>query len=260
MTTDKAVDAGKSQAGAGRIAAAPLVVPGADLAEGATPPSGGAEAATAATVTRSGFGRAATYPRPAVFRLAPVDRGQVVYLTFDDGPTQYTPQILDLLKKHNAKATFFVVGQQVSKRSRTVARAYREGHAVENHTWNHPTLTRLTWAQFRSQIARTNGAVKKTTGNAPECVRPPYGTYNKGTLIRAERFNMPVIRWSVDSRDWDTPGTGRIVANVLKNVKDGSIVLMHDGGGPRQQTVAAVKYLLPQLRARGYAIRALPCN
>lgn len=261
-STISAGDASVSETGsggAGRAAAAPLAAP-APVAPGAIPAAQAAPVTPAAAVQRSGFGPASAYPRPAVFRLPPVPRGKVVYLTFDDGPTPYTTQILDLLKKNNAKATFFVIGQQVAKRAPTVARAYREGHAVENHTWSHPTLTRLTWADFRSQIARTNVAVQKATGDAPECIRPPYGSYNKGTLIRAQRFGMPLVLWSIDSRDWARPGTGRIVKNVLNNVGDGSIVLMHDGGGPRAQTVAAVKYLLPELRKRGYAIRALPCN
>jgi peptidoglycan/xylan/chitin deacetylase (PgdA/CDA1 family) len=189
-----------------------------------------------------------------------VKRGKIVYLTFDDGPTPYTTEVLTLLKQYNAKATFFVIGNQVGKRTPTVKRAYRDGHAVENHTWSHPALTGLTWSQFRSQVARTNVAVGQATGDSPECLRAPYGSINRNVLLRAQRFNMPVIQWSIDSRDWAKPGTYRIVRNVLNNVKDGSIVLMHDGGGNRAQTVAALKYILPSLRKQGYAIRALPCG
>jgi peptidoglycan/xylan/chitin deacetylase (PgdA/CDA1 family) len=121
-------------------------------------------------------------------------------------------------------------------------------------------LTKLTWAQFQSQIERTNAAVGRATGDAPECIRPPYGITNRNVLLRAQKFHMPLVMWSIDSRDWARPGTSRIVRNVMSKVKDGSIVLMHDGGGPRAQTVAALKVLLPSLRKQGYAIRALPCG
>jgi peptidoglycan/xylan/chitin deacetylase (PgdA/CDA1 family) len=217
-------------------------------------------ARTSASNSTAGFGRVTAYPRPVVFKLPAVPRGKIVYLTFDDGPTPYTTQVLTLLKQYNAKATFFVIGNQVGKRVPTVQRAYRDGHAVENHTWNHPALTGLTWSQFRSQVARANVAVAQATGDSPECLRAPYGAINRSVLLRAQRFNMPVIQWSIDSRDWSKPGTYKIVRNVLNNVKDGSIVLMHDGGGNRAQTVAALKYILPSLRKQGYAIRALPCG
>lgn len=245
----------------GRVAAAPLTSPtvAAPVAP-AVPVSRVPVSRASSSNSTAGFGPVTSYPRPAVFSLPPVPRGKIVYLTFDDGPTPYTTEVLTLLKQYNAKATFFVIGNQVSKRIPTVKRAYRDGHAVENHTWSHPKLTGLTWTQFRSQVARTNTAVAQAAGDSPECLRAPYGSINRNVLLRAQRFNMPVIQWSIDSRDWAKPGTYRIVRNVLGNVKDGSIVLMHDGGGNRAQTVAALKYILPSLRKQGYAIRALPCG
>ena len=184
--------------------------------------------------------------------------GKVVYLTFDDGPTATTTTLLDLLARNRAKATFFALGNNVVERPRTAARAVREGHAVENHSWSHPRLTGLDWAAFYRQISKTNTAIKTVTGDAPECLRAPYGIYDGGTLLRAQRFGMPLVQWSVDSRDWSRPGTKAIVRNVLSNVRNGSIVLLHDGGGNRQQTIDAVRILLPELRERGYVMRALP--
>jgi peptidoglycan/xylan/chitin deacetylase (PgdA/CDA1 family) len=251
----------------GRVAAAPLTSPTVAAPVAPAVPIAPAVAAPPVAVSRAsgsnstaGFGPVTAYPRPAIYSLPPAKRGKIVYLTFDDGPTPYTTEVLTLLKRYNAKATFFVIGNQVGKRIPTVKRAYRDGHAVENHTWSHPTLTRLTWSQFRSQVARTNVAIAQATGDAPECLRAPYGTIDRNVLLRAQRFNLPAIQWSIDSRDWAKPGTSRIVRNVLGNVKDGSIVLMHDGGGNRAQTVAALKYILPALRKQGYAIRALPCG
>jgi peptidoglycan/xylan/chitin deacetylase (PgdA/CDA1 family) len=184
--------------------------------------------------------------------------GKVVYLTFDDGPTATTTTLLDLLARHRAKATFFALGNNVVERPRTAARAVREGHAVENHSWSHPRLTGLDWAAFYRQISKTNTAIKAATNDAPECLRAPYGAYDGGTLLRADRFGLRMIQWSVDSRDWSRPGAKAIVRNVLSNVRNGSIVLLHDGGGNRQQTIDAVRILLPELRERGYVMRALP--
>jgi peptidoglycan/xylan/chitin deacetylase (PgdA/CDA1 family) len=214
----------------------------------------------AASNSTAGFAFKKGYPRPVVFSMPPAPRGKVVYLTFDDGPTPTTRKVLSLLEQYDAKATFFVIGAKVGQRPGTVKRAYREGHAVENHTWNHPSLKGLTKAQFRSQIARTSNAVRKATGDAPECLRAPYGIVNRTVLARAQRLNMPVIMWNVDSRDWAKPGAPKIARRVLKNVKDGSVVLMHDGGGKRSQTVAALKIILPQLQKRGYTMLALPCG
>lgn len=269
------IDAGEasvttnSSGQAGRVAAAPLTMPTFPASAPSVAPNVPAPvpSAPSTVVSRAsasnsiaGFGRAKAYPRPLVFSLPPAPAGKVVYLTFDDGPSRYTAPVLNLLKKYNAKATFFVIGNQVSKGRATVQRTYREGHAVENHTWNHPTLTRLTATQFTSQVTRTNKAVRDATGDVPECLRAPYGSVNGNVLLRAQRLRMPVIQWTVDSRDWSKPGTSRIVANVMKKVKDGSVVLLHDGGGNRAQTVSAVKYLLPKLKKKGYVIKALPCG
>jgi peptidoglycan/xylan/chitin deacetylase (PgdA/CDA1 family) len=228
----------------GRAAAAPLT----------ETPRVTASNSTAGFVFKKG------YPQRAAFSMPPAPRGKVVYLTFDDGPTRYTNKVLTLLDQYNAKATFFVIGEQVRQGPATIRRAYREGHAVENHTWSHPSLKGLTRAQFRSQVARTNAAIRKATGDAPECLRPPYGITSRTVLARAQRLRMPVVMWSVDSRDWAKPGAPKIARKVLKNVKDGSIVLMHDGGGKRGQTVAALKTILPQLKKRGYTMLALPCG
>ena len=183
-----------------------------------------------------------------------------VVLTFDDGPDPvYTPLILDVLAKYDAKATFFEVGRNVTKHPALTKRIHAAGHSVQNHTWTHADLRPLSAAAFRQQIAATDQAIRAQTGGTPACLRPPYGGVNSTVTQRAKALKKGLVVWDIDSRDWTKPGTTAIAKRVLAGVKNGSVILMHDGGGNRSQTVAALPAILKTLKAQGYGFRTVTC-
>ncbi|TDW19635.1 polysaccharide deacetylase family protein [Kribbella kalugense] len=183
-----------------------------------------------------------------------------VVLTFDDGPdVEYTPKVLQVLAAYDAKATFFEVGQNVRKHPELTKRIHDAGHSVENHTWTHADLRKLSAAAFRQEVTSTDQAIRAQIGSTPACLRPPYGGVSATVRQRAKALGKDLVVWTVDSRDWTKPGTTAIVQRVLKNVHSGSVILMHDGGGNRSQTVAALPTILKALKAQGYGFRTLTC-
>ncbi|WP_238331973.1 polysaccharide deacetylase family protein [Kribbella jejuensis] len=183
-----------------------------------------------------------------------------VVLTFDDGPdAEYTPKVLDILALYGAKATFFEVGQNVRKHPELTKQLHAAGHSVQNHTWDHSDLRKLTAARFQQEVRLTDQAIRAQIGSTPGCLRPPYGGVNPAVRQRARQLGKDLVVWTVDSRDWTKPGTAAIVQRVLKNVHSGSVILMHDGGGNRSQTVAALPTILKALKAQGYGFRTLTC-
>jgi peptidoglycan/xylan/chitin deacetylase (PgdA/CDA1 family) len=186
------------------------------------------------------------------------DVGRSVVLTFDDGPEPtYTPQVLDLLRVHDVQATFFVCGEMVSYFPDLVRRAADEGHLIGNHTWTHPELPKQSEAKIKEEMGRTSEIIEKTTGTAPAWFRAPYGEWNAYIYELGSELGMEPLAWYVDTLDWSEPGTGRIVRSVLGGLAPGRVILSHDGGGVRSQTVAALGRYLPQLAERGYGT-ALP--
>jgi len=183
-----------------------------------------------------------------------------VVLTFDDGPDPvYTPKILDVLAEYDAKATFFEVGQKVVQHPALTKRIHDAGHSVQNHTWTHADLRKLSATSFRQQITATDQAIRAQTGGTPACLRPPYGGTNSAVTKQAKALGKDLVIWDVDSRDWTKPGTAAIVKRVLAGVHNGSVILMHDGGGNRTQTVAALPAILKTLKAQGYGFRTITC-
>lgn len=177
----------------------------------------------------------------------------VVYLTFDDGPSEYTPQVLELLAKHNAHATFFMIGAQAANQPAMVQRVRDAGHTVGNHSWSHPDFTELNDNELRAQITQTDDAI----GGA-RCVRPPYGATDGRVRDVLSSMEKSQALWTVDSEDWKRLGVDKIVDRVLGDVGPGSVVLMHDGGGSREQSVAALDKILNRLDSEGYVVLALP--
>lgn len=183
------------------------------------------------------------------------ERG-TVYLTFDDGPDpRWTPQVLDVLRRHGVRAVFFEVGQNVAAYPDLVARVRAEGHLVGNHTWSHAKLTDLRGRAIGDQLDRTDDAL----GGRVRCVRPPYGATDPRVAHVIGARGQRTVLWDVDPQDWARPGTDRIVRRVLASVHDGAVVLMHDGGGDRSQTVAALEQVLTRLEERGYGFGLLDC-
>lgn len=178
----------------------------------------------------------------------------MLYLTFDDGPSSYTQPILDVLAQHNAKATFFVLGRQANGKQELLRAIYDAGHGIANHTYNHPYLTSLSLPRFRDEVTATSVAVG---GLDHGCLRPPYGASSKTVRAEAGELGYTLVTWSIDPRDWSRPGAAAIAQRVIGRAFPGGVVVMHDGGGNRTQTVAALETILTELGAQGYQFRAL---
>jgi peptidoglycan/xylan/chitin deacetylase (PgdA/CDA1 family) len=176
--------------------------------------------------------------------------GQVA-LTFDDGPTgPYTQQILDILDRYGVKATFFEIGSQVAAHPDISAEIIRRGHSIGNHTWSHVNLTKQSGGGMNDQLVSTQNAIAGATGTTPSCARPPGGNFNGAVGNAIAANNMRPAMWSIDTKDWQKPPAPTIVARALAVQPDG-VILMHDGGGDRSQTVAALPAIIEGLQARG---------
>ncbi|MGN0276444.1 MAG: polysaccharide deacetylase family protein [Hominisplanchenecus sp.] len=173
---------------------------------------------------------------------------KMVVLTFDDGPGPYTDRLLKCLKQNNAVATFFLVGSSVSNYRNTVKTMYQMGCEIGNHSWDHPQLSSLSASGIRSQIERTNAQIRGITGQDATLLRPPYGAYNSTVAANA---GMPLILWSIDTLDWKTRNAQNTIQVVMNEVRDGSIVLMHDIHSP---SVDAAEVLIPRLIQAGYQL------
>ena len=181
---------------------------------------------------------------------------KIVYLTFDDGPNGFIdPALLRLLRREQVPATFFVVGSSLTADPGFVRRLYLAGHAIGNHSWSHADLSVLSAAGVAAELRATQRLIGPVGG---ACMRPPYGAVSSTVQAEAYRLGLRPVMWDVDPQDWAHQNTAHIVGNVLTHVRDRSVVLLHDGGGPRGATIAAVRQIIPQLRARGYEFRTVP--
>ncbi|HEV3351504.1 MAG TPA: polysaccharide deacetylase family protein [Acidimicrobiales bacterium] len=177
---------------------------------------------------------------------------RVVALTFDDGPGPYTPAVLSVLQQYHVPATFFEIGDEVPRYPQYAQLLTAAGYPVENHTWSHPDLTTLPASAVGAQIDQTQAEIRAVTGTTPQCLRPPYDAFNATVLNEVAARGMTTMSYSVDSTDWTRPGVGAIVQAVVGAAFPGAVVGMHDGGGDRSETVAALPQIITQLRARGY--------
>jgi peptidoglycan-N-acetylglucosamine deacetylase len=182
-----------------------------------------------------------------------------IALTFDDGPNPpYTNQILSILQHYKVKATFFCVGTQVARYSELVKQEYQQGHTIGNHTWGHPNMPTLSDASIIWQLTTAGDAILRATGVRPVLFRPPYGAVSSNVLTYANYFGLTVIQWNVDPRDWSLPGVDVIYARVLAQTSAGSIILLHDGGGDRSQTVAALPMIITWFQAHNFHFVTIP--
>ncbi|MEG0472758.1 MAG: polysaccharide deacetylase family protein [Solibacillus sp.] len=178
---------------------------------------------------------------------------KIIALTFDDGPhKKYTNEVLDLLAKYDAKGTFFVVGEQVEKNPEIILRMHEEGHALANHTYSHPLKASV--PQLLKEIKATNDVIFSITGCSPKLFRPVEGQYTDKLIEAVVKDGYKVVMWTwhLDTEDWKNPGVNKIVDIVLKGTRKGNVVLFHDGGGNRKQTVEALAQILPALQKEGY--------
>lgn len=191
----------------------------------------------------------------------PVPAGPALYLTFDDGPDSvWTPIIRGILARYGAKATFFVIGQQVDAMPWLTAANAAESHAIGIHTYRHSLLTLLPRSAVWDELASAQGAIVDSTGKSTNCFRPPYGAINATVAEVAASQGLTTWLWTVDPGDWRRPGVQAIVDNVRATAGPGSIVLLHDGGGDRSQTAAALEQILADFSRRGYRFLPLPCH
>ena len=178
-------------------------------------------------------------------------------LTFDDGPYPLTPSFVRMLHADGAVATFFMIGEQIASRYRaTLHEELRDGDALGDHTYTHPDL--VTSGGVRDQLQSTIRAIRGLSGYTPCVFRPPYGYYDSSVVRTAASLGMATITWDVDPSDYTLPGTAAIRRRVLAQVRPGSIVISHDGGGPRGQTLAAYPGIIRALRSRGYRFVTAP--
>ncbi len=195
----------------------------------------------------------ASQPSTAGLRAAP---GTVV-LTFDDGPSGYTPQILDVLEQFHVPATFFVIGAHLAGHSATLRRMVADGDEIGVHTFTHADLASIPAWRQRMEIATTQAAIASATGYTTDLLRPPFSS-EPGSLTPAEwkaiarAGSYRVVLTDRDTEDWRRPGVPAILAAADPKAAAGGVVMLHDGGGNRSQTVAALRTLIPALKARGY--------
>jgi len=181
------------------------------------------------------------------------DGPKAIALTIDDGPNAiYTPQVLRLLEKHRVTATFSMIGLQVAAEPAIAREVAAAGHVISNHTWRHLDLAWLSPTAVVAEMDRATDAILRATGQTPRVFRAPYGAWSTAVLRRCEQTGMTPLDWSVDPRDWARPGVSAIIGNIMRNTRTGSIILEHDGGGNRAETVAALGIVIPRLLDAGY--------
>ncbi len=181
-----------------------------------------------------------------------------VALTFDDGPGPFTPQVLAVLEKHHVPATFFVVGRMLRYFGASTVRAIEDGDVIGDHTEDHPMLAHLSAHDQYEQLFEQAARVELLGGRRPTLFRPPYGSFNATTMRQLSRLHQLMVLWSVDTGDFEQPGVQAIVDRTMEGMHPGAIILLHDAGGERQQTVEALPLIIKELRARGYRLVTVP--
>ena len=181
------------------------------------------------------------------------DGPKVVALTIDDGPSPvYTPQILRILHRYGVTASFSMVGLNAAAYPGVAREVAAAGHMIVNHTWNHYNLRYMSAAGVWDEIAHATDAIHAATGKHPSMFRAPYGVWAPAAFSYCAQAGLTPLAWSVDPRDWSRPGVRSIVRTIESDTRTGSVILEHDGGGNRSQTVAALKIWLPRLLDAGY--------
>jgi len=193
---------------------------------------------------------------PYVSRGTPNQK--LVALTFDDGPAPDTPEFIRVLRQYHAPATFFVITEQLKDFGDATREAVREGFEVGDHTVNHQMLAALGKADQEHEIIDGVKQMKAAGIPAPQLFRPPGNSFDDTTLGILRQQHLLMTLWDVDTNDYKLPGTPAIVQAALSQARPGSIILMHDGGGPRDQTLAAVPQIIKGLRARGFRLVTVP--
>ncbi len=181
-----------------------------------------------------------------------------IALTFDDGPGPYTPQVLSVLERFHVRATFFVIGKMLRYFSESTVREIRDGDVIGDHTESHPMMATLSAHDQREELFEQIARIELLDGPRPFLFRPPYGSFDAATLRQLHALHLLMVLWSADTDDYLQPGVPTIVQRALEGAHPGAILLMHDAGGVRTQTIAALPLIITKLRARGYNLVTVP--
>jgi peptidoglycan/xylan/chitin deacetylase (PgdA/CDA1 family) len=189
---------------------------------------------------------------------------RLVALTYDDGPNEpYTSQVLNVLERHGAKATFFLIGKFVRQRPDLARAVVAAGHAIGSHTWDHPNLVLTSHSELRRQLEQARSAILEATGIVPKLFRPPFGGRRPATLRAVREIGLQTIMWSVTCYDWRATSADKIVRHAERQIRGGDVILLHDGGhraigADRSRTVEATDRLLKRYRGEGYEFVTIP--
>lgn len=186
------------------------------------------------------------------------DRGHDVALTFDDGPGPYTPGVLDVLERMHVQATFFEIGKMLQWFSASTVREIRDGDVIGDHTETHPEMALLPAHDQHEELFEQIARIELLGGPRPTLFRPPYGSYDATTMHELRKLHLLMVLWSDDTEDYLQPGVAAIVERALAGAHPGAIILMHDAGGTRTQTIAALPTIIADLRARGFRLVTVP--
>lgn len=201
------------------------------------------------------FRPAAPPVRTRPFEEMPELGADAMVLSFDDGPDpRCTPDILATLRRYGVRAMFFVCGETAADSQDLLREMADDGHVVGNHSWSHPLIPKLSRSGIRDELGSTSEVIEKTLGSPPFWYRAPYGAWNRNSFEIGAEMGMEPMAWTVDTLDWTTPGTDTIVRRVERGAAPGVVVLSHDAGGNRSQSVAALRRYLPALIADGYRL------
>lgn len=177
-----------------------------------------------------------------------------IALTFDDGPSsKYTPRILDILRDNDVRATFFVVGQHIEKNKAILMREAVEGHSIGNHTFTHASGKITDINKIRRELVKTEDLISMYTDRSANYFRPPFGFENWRFLTEAELLDYTIVLWSIDVGDWNDHRTEKdITTKIFKGIKNGSIILLHDGGASREAVIDSLPVIIKGLKKKGY--------
>jgi peptidoglycan-N-acetylglucosamine deacetylase len=179
-------------------------------------------------------------------------------LTFDDGPGPYTPQVVSILKREGVGATFFEVGVGLQYFHAGTSEIVSAGYPIGDHTLDHAAMSQLSPAGQRAQLLKQASLIAQYGAPFPRLFRPPYGLWDNKTLGVLKKYRMLMVMWTVDTEDYRLPGIASIVHTAVSGARPGAIILMHDAGGNRSETVAALPQIIRALRARGYKLVTVP--
>jgi len=190
--------------------------------------------------------------KPKVLEINRLDpKKPAVALTFDDGPSIYTTHILNLLEQHEGRVTFFVEGNKIAGNEPKIARAFNMRNEIICHSWDHLDMTKLTGRAIKKQLIDTITEIARITQDVSLMFRPPYGYINKKVEKIAQKLGLAIILWSVDPRDWESKDAKSVYDHIMKNVKDGDIILCHD---VHESTAMAMTRLIPVLIEQGFQL------